>query len=248
MDSTAAMDTDSTIYVKIFHTADFDVAARFPVPSAGFKYIYQLVSCYKGNIHVEIMPSRTSGSYILAYEKTFQHWSRYGPVPSIVRLDNETSAELEKFLLVDLKVTSFQYFPPANHRANRAERCIRTWKNHFIATLATASPKYPVQQWTKLIPIAELTLNHLLPWQPNPAISAYHGLTGAQFDFRAHPIAPAGTAILIHEPPQTRGTWAGHGVPGFILSRPSAVTLSLSSRVRHCYIRAAHHRYRRLVP
>eukprot|EP01036_Dinobryon_divergens_P061842 gene61842-biopygen29750 len=163
------------------------------------------------------MPSRTSGSYILAYEKTFQHWSRYGPVPSIVRLDNETSAELEKFLLVDLKVTSFQYFPPANHRANRAERCIRTWKNHFIATLATASPKYPVQQWNKLIPIAELTLNHLLPWQPNPAISAYHGLTGAQFDFRAHPIAPAGTAILIHEPPETRGTWAGHGVPGFYL-------------------------------
>ena len=59
MDSTAAIDTDSTIYIKIFHTADFDVAARFPVPSAGFKYIYQLVSCYKGNIHVEIMPSRT---------------------------------------------------------------------------------------------------------------------------------------------------------------------------------------------
>ena len=106
-DSPAAMDTDSTIYVKIFHTADFDLAARFPIPSAGYKYIYQLVSCYKGNIHVETMPSRTSGSYILAYEKTFQHWSRYGPVPSIVRLDNETSAELEKFLLVDLKVTSF---------------------------------------------------------------------------------------------------------------------------------------------
>ena len=83
----------------------------------------------------------------------------------------------------------------------------------------TASPTYPVQQWNKLIPIAELTLNHLLPWQPNPGISAYDGLiTGAQFDFREHPIAPAGTVIFIHEPPETRGTWAGHGTvcPAFI--------------------------------
>ena len=45
------------------------------------------------------MQSRTSGSYVQAYEKTFDHWARYGPVPSIVRLDNETSAELEIFLL-----------------------------------------------------------------------------------------------------------------------------------------------------
>ena len=215
--SDAIMDTDPTVYTKLFHTADFDLSGRFPVPSAGARYTYHLVTCFNGNIHVEPMSSRTSGSYILAYDNTYQHWAQYGPVPSIVRLDNETSADLEKFLLVEKKVTSFQYFPPRNHRANRAKRCIRTWKNHFIATLATASPKFPVQQWHKLIPLAEITLNCLLPWQPNPAISAYHGLTGAKFDFRAHPIAPAGTAILIHEPPETRGTWAGHGVPGFYL-------------------------------
>ena len=210
-------DTDTTVYTKLFHTADFDLTGRFPVPSAGARNIYHLVSCFNGYIHVEPQNSRTSSSQILAYDTTYQHWSQYGPVPTIVRLDNETSADLEKFLLVDKKVTSFQYFPPQNHRANRAERCIRTWKNHFIATLATASPNFPVQQWHKIIPLAELTLNCLLPWQPNPTISAYHGLTGAPFDFRAHPIAPAGTAILIHEAPEIRGTWAGHGVPGFYL-------------------------------
>jgi hypothetical protein len=42
-----------------------------------------------------------------------------------------------------------------------------------------------------LIPFAEDMLNCLLPWHPDPSISAYHGLAGAQFDFRAHPIAPA---------------------------------------------------------
>ena len=162
------------------------------------------------------MQTRTSSAYITAYELTFQHWSRYGSVPSFVRLDNETSHELETFLLNDKKVT-FQYFPTGTHRANRAERCIRTWKNHFIATLATTSPKIPISQWHKLLPLAELTLNCLLPWHPNPAISAYHGLTGAKFDFRAHPIAPAGTAILIHEPPESCGSWAINGVPGFYL-------------------------------
>ena len=77
------------------------------------------------------------------------------------------------------------------------------------------------------------------PWHPDPSISAYHGLTGAQFDFRAHPIAPAGTAILIFESPATRGTWAGHGVPGFYIgpsmshyrSHHTYVTATRSPRV-----------------
>ena len=215
-EATATIDDDSTVYVKLFYTADFDATSRFPIASSGSKYSYHLVSCYNGNIHVETMQTRTSAAYIAAYDLTFKHWSRYGSVPSFVRLDNETSQELENFLLNEKKV-SFQYFPTGTHRANRAERCTRTWKNHFIATLATTSPNFPISQWHKLLPIAELTLNCLLPWHPNPAISAYHGLTGTQFDFRAHPIAPAGTAILIHEPPESRGSWASHGVPGFYL-------------------------------
>ena len=216
IDDDEMLGMDLTVYTRLYTTADFDATGRFPVTSSGSKYAYQLVSCFNGSIHVEPMTSRTSTSYIAAHDKTFLHWSRYGHVPSFVRLDAETSTDLEKFLQDEKKVT-FQYFPTGTHRANRAERCIRTWKNHFISTLATASPKFPMSYWNKLIPLAELTLNCLLPWQPNPAISAYHGLTGAPFDFRAHPIAPAGTSILIHEAPETRGTWAGHGVPGYYL-------------------------------
>jgi hypothetical protein len=180
--ATATIDDDTTVYVY--------AASRFPVPSSGSRYSYHLVSCYNGNKHVETMQTRTSAAYIAAYELTFQHWSRYGSVPSFVRLDNETSHELENFLVNDKKVT-FQYFSTGTHRANRAECYIRTWKNHFIATLATTSPKFPISQWHKLLPLAELTLNCLLPWHPNPAISAHHGLTGTKFDFRAHPIALA---------------------------------------------------------
>jgi len=65
------IDDDHTVYVKLFSTADFDSSSRFPVPSSGSRYSYHLVSCYNGNIHVETMPSRTSTSYIAAYELTF---------------------------------------------------------------------------------------------------------------------------------------------------------------------------------
>ena len=46
--------------------------------------------------------------------------------------------------------------------------------------------------WDNLLPQAELCLNHLLSYNPNPSISAYEGLHGCQLDFRVHPIAPAG--------------------------------------------------------
>jgi hypothetical protein len=119
---------DSNVYTCLYTTADFDATGRFPVSSAGSKYAYQLVNCFNGSIHFEPMTSRTSSaSYIAAYESTFPHWSRYSHVPSFVRLDAETSIDLEKYL-VDEKKVIFQYFPTGT---NRAERCIRTWKNHF---------------------------------------------------------------------------------------------------------------------
>jgi len=227
--------------------ADFDATSRFPVPSSESRYSYHLVSCYNGNIHVETMQTRTSSSaYIAAYELTFQHWSRYGSVPFFVRLDNKTSHKLQNFLLHDNKVT-FQYFPTGTHRANRAERCIRTWKNHFIATLATTSPKFPILQWHKLLPLADLTLNCLLPWHPNPAISAYHGLTGAKFDFRAHPIAPV-SWNRDTDPRAARITWQlGQSRSARLLSRPRRASLSLTPRVCDHHLRHSHNRHCCLV-
>ena len=48
-------------------------------------------------------------------------------------------------------------------------------------------------------------------------MSAYAGLHGGAFDFASHPIAPAGTRILIHDKPTFRSSWAPHGVPGYYL-------------------------------
>ena len=63
--------------------------------------------------------------------------------------------------------------PPHIHRRNSAERAIQTFKNHFIAGLASIDPNFPLSNWCRLLPQAELTLNLLRPSRLNPKLSAY---------------------------------------------------------------------------
>jgi hypothetical protein len=153
------------LFCRTFAAADIDASGRFPVSSSRRKE-YHLLRYFKGYVHVEPLPSRTQTAYIDAYKRTYAYWTQFGPVPDIVRLDNE-SVELEKYIKT---FAIFQYFPPGNHRANRAEQVMMcTWKNHFIATLATASSIFPLNQWDRLIKQAKITLNCLLPWHPDPS-------------------------------------------------------------------------------
>jgi hypothetical protein len=217
------------VFCKIESTADLDATGRFPIPSLA-RNEYQLLSVFNNYIHIEPLRSRNHSDYIIAYDNTIKFWAAHGFRPKLLRLDNETSIQLEQFL--DQQCISHQYFPTGQHRSNRAERAIRTWKNHFLSVLSTVATKFPLQLWDKLIPQAELTLNCLLPWSPNPSISSYHGLNGSPFDFRAHPIAPAGTAILIHDKPDVRKSWAPHGhwePLVFILDPPFLITAAIKS-------------------
>jgi hypothetical protein len=68
------------------------------------------------------------------------------------------------------------------HRRNRAERAIRTFKDHFLAILAGVDPKFPAYLWDLLLPQAELTLNLLRQSLINPQISAWEFFQGP-FDF-----------------------------------------------------------------
>ena len=109
--------------------------------------------------------------------------------------------------------------------------------------MTPASSKFPTSYRNKLIPLAEISLNCLLPWQPNPAISAYHGLTGAPFDFRAHPVSPAGTSILIHEAWYIGRAWCSW----LLSSRTRTYPLPHSSSLCHCHVRLTRHWHCRMV-
>jgi hypothetical protein len=192
-----------TLLVLTSHLSSADLTGRFPLTSRrGHKYI--LVAVLNGYIHFELLKSRSSSDLVCAYTAMLTFFAEHQHTVSIVRLDNETSSDLDAFLCSN--VEHIQLLPPHSYRANRAERAIRTAKNQIISMLAGADPSFPLYEWDESIAQAEITLNILRPHASNPAISAYHGLHGHQFPFNNHPIAPFGVKDLIHEAPDVRGT------------------------------------------
>ena len=129
-------------------------------------------------------------------------------------LDNEFSQELKKAL--KKKNIDFQFVPHNEHRANAAERGIQTFKQHFLSTLATCDPDFPITEWDRLLEQSEMTLNMLQPVRCNPKVSAYAYLYG-QHNFNAVPLAPLGTKIIVHVNPTVRASWEFHGKVGWYI-------------------------------
>jgi len=190
-----------------------DATGRFPVMShAGHEY--QLIMYSEGSNYIKVLPMKTRSktSYLSAHKEGLAWFEEHGYKPTFQRLDNETSQEFATHLRTHgIKI---DLAPPHMHRRNKAERAIRTWKNHFIATLAGLDPKFPMCAWNELIPQAEITINLLRQSPMHPRQSAWEAINGA-YDFDAHPMAPPGTAVTIHEKPAQRKSWSKHGVPGF---------------------------------
>ena len=83
----------------------------------------------------------------------------------------------------------YQLVPPHLHSKNIAERAIKTFKDHFIAGLATIDPKFPMHLWCHLLQQATMTLNMMRQSRIHPSLSAYQELMGA-FEYKKIPIAP----------------------------------------------------------
>ena len=64
--------------------------------------------------------------------------------------------------------------------------------------------------------MAVTTLNLMRPSHIDPKLSAYEILNGV-FDYNKTPIAPPGCKVVVHNPPNKRGTWDIHGVNDWYL-------------------------------
>ena len=91
-------------------------------------------------------------------------------------LDNEISMEL-KNAFNKYKI-NYQCVPLKVHRRNAAEQAIQTFKNDFLAGLATCNPKFPISEWDRLLKQAEIALNLLRQARQNTKLSAYAYLFG----------------------------------------------------------------------
>ena len=59
-------------------------------------------------------------------------------------MDNEASNELKQAML-KYKI-SYHLTPPHIYHINAAERAIRTFKNHYLAGLASVDPSFPINE------------------------------------------------------------------------------------------------------
>ena len=192
-----------------------DLTGKFPYRSSrGYQYL--LVSYhYDGNhIRAEAIKNREATTLTAAWEKLNEYYSRAGIKPSTWVLDNEISSDV-KAAFQKANVT-YQLVPPKSHRANAAERGIQTIKNHFKAGLASVDPDFPIKEWDRLLPQANLTLNLLRAARTNPKLSAHAYIEG-NFDYNKTPLAPPGTRVIAHDHPSTRATWAPNGEEGWTI-------------------------------
>ena len=72
-------------------------------------------------------------------------------------MDNQATKHIKAFLSV--QHCDLQLVEPLNHRVNAAERAIQTFKDAFIAALATTDVDFPIQLWDRLTPQVQTCLN-----------------------------------------------------------------------------------------
>ena len=191
-----------------------DGSGKLPAPSVVGNQ-YMLIVRLAGFIKLEPFARRLGSHIAQAYAKALKFFAERGLYPARLVMDNETSPELRQVL----SASSIQpeYVPPAKHRRNRAERDMRTAKNHFIAAMSSTDPSFPFEAWDQTIPHLELTLNLLRPSKLDSTKSAWAGLCGP-YDYNRHPIGPLGCLVVAFNPADGRDSFAQHGTIAYYVA------------------------------
>ena len=192
-----------------------DLTGKFIAESStGNNYLFVLYDYDSNAILCEPIKNRTKHSILAAFQNLHGQLVKAGVRPQLQRLDNECSDILKEFMTNE--GIDYQLVPPHVHRRNAAERAIRTLKKHFVATLCSTDPAFPLYLWDRLLPQAMLSLNLMRGSRMNTKLSAYVQLFGV-YDYNRTPIAPPGTRAIIHDKPANRETWAAHGLDGWYI-------------------------------
>ena len=105
---------------------------------------------------------------------------------------------------------------PHNHHVFAAEWANPTFKDAFIAALATTDRDFPLQLWVRLAPQVQDTLNLPQASRINPNILAYEALNGP-YNWVWYPLAPPGCKAIIYGALVVRGSWASRGTDAWYL-------------------------------
>jgi len=196
-----------------------DLTGNFPFMSIDGSVCFFVLYHYELNaILVKAIANVDDRSIYEAYKEIFETLEAKGYKPKMNVMDNQATKYIKKFLTK--KECNLQVVEPHNHRVNVAERAIQTFKDAFIAALATTDRDFSLQLWDKLAPQVQDTLNLIRASQINPKISAYKALNGP-YNWDRNPLAPPGCKAVIYEALAVRGSWALRGTDAWYLG-PSA--------------------------
>jgi hypothetical protein len=125
-DFPACIPATSTGQIYIDQTGKFLSAT-----SSAATQLFVLYDFNSDSIHAVPISTRNGPDIIKAFKSIHNTIVKAGLRPQLRRLDNEVSHELQQYTS-DQDIT-MQLVPPGIHRANAAERAIRTLKNHLIS-------------------------------------------------------------------------------------------------------------------
>jgi hypothetical protein len=160
---------EKTIFIHVVDIEDkatqkmwTDQTGQFPKKSSkGNQYIMVLTESDSDAILVEPMKNRTSGEMICMYQTLVEQLRVAGIAPKEHILDNECSEDFKAAITTNNM--TYQLVPPHNHRRNKAEKAVQTFKDHFVAILCGANKSFPLNLWDLLLQQAKHTLNMLRP-------------------------------------------------------------------------------------
>ncbi len=145
-----------------------------------------------------ILPTPISGLEDLwifnAYKKSFNKLTSKAFKPKLNIMGNQATKFIEKNLTKE--ECQLQLVEPHNHHVNAAKRIIQTFKDAFVAALATTDQDFPLQLWDKLMLQLQTTLNMMRASRIGSTVSAYKILNGP-YDWNWYPLAPLGCKAVV---------------------------------------------------
>ncbi len=155
-------------------TIHLDYTGRMPTRGSNGTLCY-LIAMWGSYIHLEPVMSMKGSDTATAITAAVTFFRSKGIVLNTIRMDNQLSPEMRQAALdLDLE---WELVNPYQKEPNRAERGIRTAKNHIIAVRAGFHAECPTTLLDKCLLQVELTLNTLHPYEHTMGSSATRSIS-----------------------------------------------------------------------
>ena len=91
------------------------------------------------------MKNRSDTEAVQCYKDMYTFLTERNCKPRLNIMNNKAPRAVKK--IITNKNAKYQLIEPNNHRGNAAERAIRTFKNLFVARLASVHPQFLLYLW-----------------------------------------------------------------------------------------------------